>query len=152
MKTKSLLILGVTIALPVLASFAPLAWDASPSVGVNNYIVKISTNAPVLIDKATGAETTNATNSRLEIKDPFLYVATASLTATLRTLPVGRYWATVAAADASGVLSDDSNILQLEVPAPAGNFRTISIQGSVNLTNWASLGFFRLEIQPTNAP
>ncbi len=115
---------ALALVRPVAAQSVKLAWDASPSPGVTNYVIYAATNA-----LATLTNISVGTN----------------LTATVENLSPGT-WRFYATAQAGGVESAPSNLLLVDVPRPPANLRTIVVQYSYTLTNWADLGFFRLRV------
>ena len=129
---RSLMSGGLVLLLLCLSASAadvPLAWNASPTTGSSN-ILWASTNA---------ITQSNLTNSTVRLN-----VGT-NLTATVLDLQPGQWWFTVTAVK-SGIVSDLSNVLAVEVPQPAPNFRTVIIQWGPTVTNFTDTGFFRLRI------
>lgn len=108
-----------------------LAWDASPTVGVTNYVLYASTNT---------ITTTNILSSAVRVS-----VGT-NLTATISDLVPGN-WYFAATAMKLGVESAPSNILQVQVPVAPTNMLTVFVQYSTSITNgFTDTGFFRLRI------
>jgi len=108
-----------------------LAWDASTSPGVTNYVIYATTNA--LTD-------TNASSALVKVP-----VGT-NLTAKVFDLSPGMWWFG-AKAVAGGAESKLSNVVAVEVPKPPAQMRTIAVQYSYTLTNFYDLGFFKLRIE-----
>lgn len=116
---------------PVFAGEVQLAWDASPSPGITNYILYAHTNA---------LTKTNLSTAVVKVS------AGTNTTASLDNLATGTWWLTVTASK-GGVQSDPSNILIIDVPQPPAQMRSVVIQYSATLTNgFNDLGFFRLRI------
>ena len=93
-----------------------LAWDASPSPGVTNYVLYVSTNSlPQGITNAL----------RLSVGTNLTASATFTNTATVNF---------AVTAQAGGLESDLSNILIAQVPAAPANMRTVALQYSTVLT------------------
>lgn len=125
---------AVCIAGVVGAGEVRLAWDPSPTPGVTNYVLHARTNDPALLSNT--------------VVSAAVHVGVGTnLSATLDNLRPARWWFAVTA-EAWGVQSDPSNILEAEVPAAPGQFRTVlmQLQWSATLTNWTDVGFFRLKI------
>lgn len=127
MKTLLLLFL-----FPILshAGEIKLAWDASPSTNVTGYILYAGTNNPALTNVAERINTgTNQTISVSFAKS-------------------GSWFFWVTAHDDLRVESLPSNILQVQVPEPPANLRTIVIEATVDLssTNWTEKAFLRLKL------
>lgn len=126
-----LLLCAFALSLP--AAQLKLAWDPSPSPGVTNYVLYVSTNAITV---------TNAQPVAARIS-----VGT-NLTSAVEFLRAGR-WHFAATAQAEGVESEYSNELIVQVPEPATNLRTLVIEYTLDLTgstNWSQLGFLRLKL------
>jgi len=118
------------LAVAAQAQSIRLAWDASTSPGVTNYVLYAHTN------------TLAATNlSAAVVKQS---VGT-NLTATIEDIKPGHWWF-VATAVGSGVESGPSNSVNVEVPKPPAAMRTIVVQYSGTLTNFYDVGFFRLRL------
>lgn len=101
-----------------------LAWDASATTGITNYVLYAAT-------------TTQTNIARLNVG--------TNLTARVESLQPGT-WLFSATAMKGGVESDPSNILIVEVPQPPRNMRTVVVQYSGTLSNWYDVGFFRLRL------
>lgn len=131
MKTAIPLFTLIFLAATAFAADLHLAWDAPPAP-VAGFKLYISTNE--LSDATLGTNTLS------------LDVGT-NLTVTLTNLPVGKYWLAASDYDSNGVESTLSNVLQVEVPEPPNNLRTLVLQASFDLTstNWQDLGFLRLK-------
>ena len=127
MKT-TLAILALTAT--ILASDIKLAWDPSPDVGVTNYVLYAHTNTFPVTNKLSAAVRLNVGTN---------------LTASVESLTPGR-WSFAAVAMMDGAESDISNIVQVEVPNPPVNMRTVVIQYGGTLTNFYDVGFFRLRL------
>lgn len=117
------------LAVTCLGGDVRLAWDASPTEGITNYVLYannmiFSTPSP-----------TNLVH---------INVGT-NLTCTIEGLDPGR-WYFAATAMKDGLESDISNVIEVEVPAPPANMRTVIVQYSGTLTNFQDVGFFRLRI------
>lgn len=124
--SAALMLLAVTC----LGADVRLAWDASPTEGITNYVIYAHTNA---ITQET------YTNAVVRIN-----VGT-NLTATVEDPSPARWWFTVTAMR-DGLESDISNVIEVEVPAPPSGMRTVIVQYSGTLTNFQDVGFFRLRI------
>ena len=112
-----------------------LAWDASPSPGITNYVLYAGTNNP-------------ATNATHLIK----VNAGTNLTVRVEGLTPPTTWFFWATAQAGGLESDRSNVVQAQVPFPPANSRVLVVQAGVNLTNgFTDVGWFRLYF-PANVP
>jgi hypothetical protein len=68
-----------------------------------------------------------------------------NLTVTVSGL-VGHWWFAVADRDTNGLQSLLSNVLQIEVPKPPLNMRTVVLQYSGTLSNFYDVGFFKLRL------
>ena len=131
MKTNAPVILfGIFAALTSMASDAKLAWDASLTTGVTNYVLYASTNI---------LSATNLTSATVRLN-----VGT-NLTATVEGIQTGQ-WSFAATAMKDGIESDPSNILIVDVPQPPARMRTVVVQYSGTLTNFYDVGFFRLRL------
>jgi hypothetical protein len=124
------LVLGVLGVLGAQAQTVRLAWDPSPSPGVTNYVLYASTNELSATNLMTA--TTNLPCG-------------TNLTATVTDLSAGNWWF-VATAWAGGVESLPSNVLQVQVPTPPANMRTVVLQYSGTLSNFYDVGFFKLRL------
>jgi hypothetical protein len=107
-----------------------LAWDPAPTVGITNYTLYASTNA--LSATNLLAATTNIPCG-------------TNLTGTVSEIVAGRWWF-AATAWKDGIESLPSNVLQVEVPRPPANMRTVVVQYSGTLTNFYDVGFFKLRL------
>lgn len=107
-----------------------LAWDASPSTNVVGYILYAGTNNPALTNVAERINT--GTNQ----------------TVVVDFVKRGSWFFWVTAHEAQGVESEPSNIVQVQVPEPPANARTVVIEATVDLssTNWSEKAFLRLRL------
>lgn len=126
---------GVAIGLLFLAFVAkadvPLAWDASLTPGVTNYVLYASTNV---------LTSTNLASAPVRVN-----VGT-NLTARVSDLLPGQWYFAVTV-EKGGVQSDPSNVLPVEVPASPGTLRTVALQYSATLTNgFQDLLFLKLRV------
>ena len=120
-------------ALDLFAGSVTLAWDASPSPGVSNYVLYAHTNS-----LSSG---TNLNAALVKVN------AGTNLTASVAGLNPPATWYFVATAQAGGIQSDPSNQLIVQVPANPTNARVLAVQyADLNITNWTDVGFFRLRI------
>lgn len=127
---KILLIL-LLASLSVLAQEVRFGWDASPTIGVTNYVLMAHTNS---------YPTTNYTDATVKIG-----VGT-NLTAKVTDLATGR-WYFWAVAQKDGVASDPSNVVAVEVPLPPAGMRTISVQyGATLVGGMTNLIYFKLHV------
>lgn len=117
-------------AVTAAASDVKLAWDASGTVGITNYVLYANL-APLVY-----ATRTNVT-ARINVG--------TNLTASVENLAPGQWWF-AATAMKDGLESDFSNVLQVECPRPPANMRTVVLQYSGTLTNFYDVGFFRLRL------
>jgi len=124
------ILFGIFAALTSMASDIKLAWDASPTTGVPNYVLYASTNI---------LSATNLTSATVRLN-----VGT-NLTATVERIQAGQ-WSFAATAMKDGLESDPSNILIADVPQPPARMRTVVVQYSGTLTNFYDVGFFRLRL------
>lgn len=113
-----------------MASDVKLAWDASPSIGVTNYVLYAHTNSFPVTNRFAAIIRLNAGTN---------------LTASVELLKPGQ-WSFAATAMLDGVESDLSNIVVMEVPKPPANMRTVVVQYSGTLSNFYDVGFFRLRL------
>jgi hypothetical protein len=124
MKTK-LILLSLFCALPLFGKDISFAWDASPTVGITNYaLVAIrGTNVVGLLNAGT------------------------NLTTTAKGVPPGLLsWFVLA--QKGGLSADPSNVVVVEVPAPAVNARVILNEVSVDMTNWTNVSQIYLRMKP----
>lgn len=129
---RLLLVLVLVLVLePARAGEVTLAWDASPSPGVTNYVLYAHTNA---------LSATNLASALVKVN------AGTNLTALVENLRPPATWYFVATAVAGGVQSDPSNQLIVQVPVAPANQRVLAVQFGVTLTNFTDTGFFRLRI------
>lgn len=128
--TARLSILALVLAFEALGSEVRLAWDASPTPGVTNYVLYAGTNA---------LNATNLTSAVVQLN-----VGT-NLTGTIEGL-VPEEWSFTVTAMRDGIESDPSNVLIVEVPQPPARMRTVAVQYSGTLTNFYDVGFFRLRL------
>lgn len=126
---RKLLVIICLTALPLLASEVRLAWDASLTQGVTNYVLYAHTNDLAAV---------SLTNALVKLN-----VGT-NLTARVESLVPGRWWFG-ATAMKDGMESDLSNTISVEVPRPPRNMRTVVILSSATVTNWTNI-FFKLRI------
>ena len=114
----------VAAAFTINAGQVQLAWDASPTPGVTNYVLNV----------------TQGTNTARVNVGP-------ALTAEIETTQ-GVY-SVFCTAQKDGVESEPSNTVIFEVPAPPSNARIVAVEHSITLTNgWNDVGFFRLKFTP----
>lgn len=125
----AVMLLCAVVTFPLLASDLKLAWDASPTPGITNYVLYASTN------------TLTATN--LPSAQVRLNVGT-NLTATVTDIKAGQ-WTFAATAMKDGIESAPT-LLLAEVPKPPDRMRTVVVQYSGTLTNFYDVGFFRLRL------
>lgn len=105
------------------ASSIKFAWNASTSEGITNYMLHVT--------QGTNEATINVGTN---------------LTATAEGLTPG-IWTFAASCQISpGIVSDRTPPLVVEVPQPPTLMRTIVVQYSGTLSNFADVGFFRLRI------
>lgn len=121
---------GILITTHCIASDVKLAWDASPTPGVTNYVLYASTNS--------------LTATNLPTATVRLNVGT-NLTASVENIQPGQ-WSFAATGMKDGLESDPSNILIVDVPKPPDRMRTVVVQYSGTLTNFYDVGFFRLRL------
>lgn len=112
------------------ASDVKLAWDASATPGVTNYVLYAHTNLLSVTNLP-------AASVRLPVG--------TNLTATVEGLREG-VWSFAAAAMKDGIESEPSNVVTVEVPRPPERMRTVVVQYSGTLTNFYDVGFFRLRL------
>lgn len=119
---------------PLLAAAqnVTLAWDASVTPGITNYVLYASTNAISL---------TNTT--LLSTAQVRLHVST-NLTATVENLKAGQW--TFAVTAMGGGIESAPTTLAVEVPKEPARMRTVVVQYSGTLTNFYDVGFFRLRL------
>jgi hypothetical protein len=121
----------------LLASTCPgqtvkFAWDPpTNSTQPLTYWLYASTNA--LSDATILSATTNLP-------------ANTNLTATISDLLATHWWFAAASRDTNGIQSVLSNVLQVEVPKPPLNMRTVVLQYSGTLSNFYDVGFFKLRL------
>ena len=123
-------LLGLFGGVAAQAQMVSLAWDSSIHPGVTNYTLYASTNSLVATNLATATVRLNCGTNR---------------TGTITDLVPTRWWFT-ATAWADGAQSLPSNVLQVEVPLPPANMRTVVVQYSGTLTNFYDVGFFKLRL------
>lgn len=118
-------------ALPAFAGSLRLAWDASPTPGVEYLLYVQSDTAPFTY-----------TNYAARVN-----VGT-NLTAHVYQIQPGK-WNFAVTAVTNSVESDFSNVLPVEVPGPPTNARTVTLQynASVTSTNWTDVTVFRVRIE-----
>jgi len=148
------ILFGIFAALTSMASDIKLAWDASPTTGVPNYVLYASTNIRPIVGVVRADEpvtnyvlyastnilsATNLTSATVRLN-----VGT-NLTATVERIQAGQ-WSFAATAMKDGLESDPSNILIADVPQPPARMRTVVVQYSGTLTNFYDVGFFRLRL------
>lgn len=121
-----LLLLAATLF--AAAADISLAWDAGePGC---TYTIYAHTNVFAYTNRATvGAKFNAGTN----------------LTVTASVKP-GLIYYLVATAFKNGLESDFSNTVIAQVPLNPGNFRTLVLETSIDLTNWHDFGFIKLRI------
>ena len=134
--TKQLLIVLLLTSLSAFAlgGSATLAWDASPSAAVTNYVLYAHTNS---------LNSTNLNTALVKVS------AGTNLTVAITGLTPPTVWYFVATAQANGIQSDPSNQLVVQVPVAPANARMMAVQyAELNITNWTDVGFFRIRIGP----
>lgn len=135
---RKLIPLLCLLALPCLAQQVSLKWDASPSA-VTNYLLLVHTNAPTASNALATASLKLGTGTATQ--------------AVLSEMKPATYWFSVVAQSSQGVYSDLSNILQVDVPKPAANLRTVVIQYTVGVTDpGTNVGMFRFTVLPSSGP
>ena len=107
-----------------------LAWDASPTAGVTNYVLYGTTN--------TTLTTANMTNAQLRVN-----VGT-NLLAHLESIGTPSLWKFGVTSVKGGAQSDLSNILPVEFPAPPANARTAAIAFGIDLSSMTNHAFFKV--------
>ena len=117
------------------AGSVTLAWDASPSASVTNYVLYAHTNS---------------LSSGTNLSTALVKVSTGTnLTVALTGLNPPTTWYFVATAKAEGMESAPSNQLIVQVPVAPANARMMAVQyAELNVTNWTDVGFFRIRIGP----
>lgn len=128
---KTILFLLMLLGVSAHAANLQISWDASPTPGVTNYTLYAHTNTLTATNLAGAVVKVNVGTN---------------LSVAVLGLPSGQ-WKFVVTATKSGLESDPSVTLPVEVPVPPPNLRTVIIEWSTNLTNWTDLGFFKLKIQ-----
>ena len=108
-----------------------LAWDASGTNQPITYVLYASTTS--LSDATISTATTNVPTG-------------TNITVTISDILAGHWWFGVAARDTNGLQSVLSNVLQVEVPKPPLNMRTVVLQYSGMLSNFYDVGFFKLRL------
>lgn len=103
------LVLPLLAAMSARASMVNLAWDASPDVGVTNYVIYMGTNTLTATNLATAIKFSAGTN--LTARITFSTYGTTSFTC---------------AAQANGAESDICNVITLTVARPPANLRTFT--------------------------
>lgn len=126
-----LLLSAFSLQPSAFAGEVTLAWDASPSPAVTNYVLYAHTNS---------LSATNLASATVKVN------AGTNLTALVENLRPPVTWYFVATAVAGGVQSDPSNQLIVQVPPPPANARVVAVQFGITLTNLTDVGFFRLRI------
>lgn len=119
----------LAMAVPVMASDIKLAWDASQTPGITNYVLYASTNT--------------LTSTNLQSALVRLSVGT-NLTASITDIKAGQ-WTFAATAIKDGIESSPV-LLLAEVPKAPDRMRTVVVQYSGTLTNFYDVGFFRLRL------
>lgn len=117
------------------ASSIRLAWDPSPTLGVQ-YRLYAHTNT------FAGLNLSNAT-VRLD--------AGTNRTATVSNIVAGSVWFFVVTAyDTNGLESVPSDELSAVIPQAPGRLSTVVLQwnATVSGTNWLDAGFFRVRFEP----
>jgi len=123
MKSRTINLLLICVSLVVGRAFAAdvrLAWDASATAGVTNYTVYSWYSETNAIVKHCG---TNLATT-IQVTNRAIIYATATK---------------------DGIESDPSNTLRLEVPSAPG-LRVVLQYSPKTLTNFADVGFFRVQI------
>lgn len=119
-----------------LAGDVTVAWDASPTPGVTNYVLYAHTNLLTATNLASAVVKVNCGTN---------------LSASIEDLHPPSQWYLAATAAAGGVQSDLSNVLIVQVPVTPPNARVVAIQYGITLSNFVDAGFFRLRI-PASTP
>jgi len=124
---KTIIALIVGLCLPALGGTVRLAWTASITPGVTNYVVR-----------AVGPGATNNVAT--------VAVGT-NLTAEVETTVAG-VWGFSVAAEKDAVRSDWSNVVLVDMPEAPTQGRVVAVEAALNLvgTNWINAGYFRLKI------
>lgn len=107
-----------------------LAWDASQTAGVTNYVLYGTTNATLT--------TANMTNAQLRVN-----VGT-NLLAHLESIGTPSLWKFGVTSVKGGAQSDLSNILPVEFPAAPPNARTAAIAFGIDLSSMTNQAFFKV--------
>lgn len=106
-----------------------LAWDASPTPGVTNYMLVAHTNATAVTNYSMATVRVNLGTN---------------LTATITDLAVGQ-WHLFVTAGKGGLVSDPSNVLVVEMPRPPANLRTVTVQYGASLESMTNNLFLKLK-------
>lgn len=124
------LLLFLVLALPAMGAEIRLAWTASPSTNVTGYMLYAGTNSPSITNVA---ERINAGTNQI---------------IAISFVKSGSWFFWVTAHDSNGVESEPSSTLQVQVPDPPANLRTVLVEATIDLssTNWAEKAFLRLRI------
>ena len=128
---KHLLKLLCLLPLTVSAGSINLAWDASTSATVTNYVLYAFTNAPA---------PTVVTNWTVRIE-----VGT-NLTCRISDLQAGQWWFQAMAMAGHRIESLPRNTVTAEVPVPPPNMRPVVLQYSGTLSNFVDAVFFKLRL------
>lgn len=108
-----------------------LAWDASPSPGVTNYVVYGSTNQFFYTNLAAA---------------PLRYNNGTNLTVLVEPMKAGRYYFTPTAM-ANGLQSTNSNVLAVEVPESPGMLYTVELLWGAEVGSVTNSALF-LKLKP----
>jgi DNA-binding CsgD family transcriptional regulator len=122
--------LALLLGLPATGADLKLAWDASPSAAVTNYVLVAHTNASAVGNYNLGVVR--------------VHVGT-NLTATLDKIAPGR-WHLFVAAQAGGVYSEPSNVVVVDVPVPPATLRPVLLQYGATLDGMTNNLFMRINV------
>lgn len=125
----AMVLLGV-LHVKLAAADIKLAWDASLSAGVTNYVLYAHTNSFPVANRSTALVRINVGTN---------------LTARVEALGAGQ-WSFAASAMLDGTESDLSNILVVQIPRPPMMLRTVIVQYTDVFTNLYDVGFMRLRL------
>jgi hypothetical protein len=117
-------------ALDLCAGSVWLAWDASPSSSVTNYVLYGTTNSTLT--------SSNMSTAQLKVN-----VAT-NLLVHVESIASPKLWRFGVTAQAGGAQSDLSNILPVDFPAAPPNARTAAIAFGIDLSSMTNHAYFRV--------
>lgn len=124
--------LVLLLAVSSRAGSVNLAWDASATSGVTNYLLYASTNALTATNLASA---------------PVKVACGTNLNVTITGLAAPLTWQFAVTAVKGGVQSDPSNVVIAQVPLTPANARVVAVQYlELDTTNATDVGFFRLRI------